>query len=765
MNVGAQPFNDWKLVSLSPLPTWALALLVVAVVVGAVLAILGVRREPSAARRWTLWSLRALAALVAIFLLLEPGVRDVLVARAKNRVAILVDRSASMEFPVARGDRTRTVASADALASLAAQMEQLGDRFVFETYGFDPELSPVTPELLAAEPARGGSTDLLSAMRAAQAGGGGRKLSGMLLFTDGADNTALANGAVGGARAALADLGVPVNPVLVGQGALEDLAIERVLVDDFAFVRNSLSVEVELRGRGFEGQTVPVTLTREGQVIATRNVTLGGEEATGRVSFTFTPDQTGRFVYTVSVPVFPGEAVEENNARAFTLKVIRDRVRVLHVVGRPSWDERFLRGLLRQDANVDLVSFYILRTLADEANVVNPERELSLIPFPMDEIFRQKLSTFDVVVLQNFGYSSRDLSIAEYEPDLVEYVKGGGSLVFIGGDAVLGAGEGRFPRLQEVLPLEAAGPPSPEPFVARLTEAGARHPVTAVATGGASSEAVWAALPPVPGANVTRAKPGATVLLEHPGQSREGAPLPLVAVWEVERGRVLTLASDGAWAWAFTSNRDGTPSRAYERFFGNALRWLVRDPDLTTLNVLADPPAVEPGRPVGAIVTVRDASYQPAAGAAVRVELVEVGTRSVLGAQTATTGPDGEARVSFPSPKPGAYKLKAEATRNGASLGEGEDAVAVRAVGPELSDPSVRPELLDQIAKLTGGRLQRLGGGASSGLSLELPLLEPPIVEVGRSKDRPLWDRPWALGLLVLVLGAEWFLRRRFGYV
>ena len=52
MNVGAQPFNDWKLVSLSPLPTWVLALLVIAVAVGAVLAILGVRREPSAARRW-----------------------------------------------------------------------------------------------------------------------------------------------------------------------------------------------------------------------------------------------------------------------------------------------------------------------------------------------------------------------------------------------------------------------------------------------------------------------------------------------------------------------------------------------------------------------------------------------------------------------------------------------------------------------------------------------------------------------------------------
>ena len=141
--------------------------------------------------------------------------------------------------------------------------------------------------------------------------------------------------------------------------------------------------------------------------------------------------------------------------------------------------------------------------------------------------------------------------------------------------------------------------------------------MTAVGTGGASSEAVWAGLPPIPGLNVTRAKPNATVLLEHPGTKRDGKPLPLAAVWDAGRGRVMALATDGSWTWAFTANREGSPNRAYDRFWGNALRWLVRDPDLTTLNVLADPPSVEPGRSVGAVVTVRDATYQPAAGAQV----------------------------------------------------------------------------------------------------------------------------------------------------
>ena len=50
----------------------------------------------------------------------------------------------------------------------------------------------------------------------------------------------------------------------------------------------------------------------------------------------------------------------------------------------------------------------------------------------------------------------------------------------------------------------------------------------------------------------------------------------------------------------------------------------------------------------------------------------------------------------------------ATAKKGETDLGRGEDAVAVRAVGPELSDASVRPELMAQIARVTGGQSFRL---------------------------------------------------------
>jgi uncharacterized membrane protein len=758
-------YNAWRLVSLSPLPLWALVALVVLVIVGGGLAAWGVRKEAALARRVTLWTLRGLAALAALFFLLEPGIRRMQVAQVKNRVAILVDRSASMAFPSAAGQQSRSVAVADYLDSIAPQLDTLKERFNIELYGFDPELAPVTPEVLRTQPPRAGRTDILSALRSVKAGGQGtgqKRLSGVLLFSDGADNQDLAAGVVGRTKSALAELEVPVSTFAVGQEGLRDVAIEGIKADDFAFVRNSLTVEVDVRGRGYKGQERAVVLSREGQIIATKMVKLKTADDLQSLSFTFTPDQTGRFVYTVSVPVFPDEVVTENNTRSFALKVIRDRVRVLLVVGRPSWDERFLRSLLKQDPNVDLVSFYILRTMSDDPMVRNPDRELSLIPFPMEEIFDTKLDTFDVVIFQNFGYTDPQLSIAQYEKNLERYIFSGGAFVMIGGDRAFGEGRASFPTLTQAMPVEPVGvPANEEVFKARLTPEGQRHPVTALGSGASSSEGAWSSFPGVPGVNVTRARPGATVLLDHPFQTADGRNVPVLALWDYGRGRSLALMTDSSWYWAFTTHAAGTSSRHYDRFWGNALRWLVRDPDLTTLKVNADPPSVEPGRPVGVIVSARLADYQPAADAQVKVDLHSVKDQKVVATLVGKTGPDGVVRLEFPPPAPGAYKLLGTAKKGETSLGQGEDAVAVRAIGPELSDASVRSELLAQIARATRGEAYRL---PLNGLP-EIPLLEPPVVEVGRSQDEPLWDRWYYLVILVGLLGTEWFLRRRFGYI
>src|SRR5207342_2214283 len=116
-----------------------------------------------------------------------------------------------------------------------------------------------------AVPATGGRTDLIGALKAVAAGGSaGRKLAGAMVISDGTDNATLAEGLTPPVRAELRALGAPITTVAVASGAPKDLAVERVAVDDFAFVRNTVAVEVTLSARGFGSEEVPVVLRREG---------------------------------------------------------------------------------------------------------------------------------------------------------------------------------------------------------------------------------------------------------------------------------------------------------------------------------------------------------------------------------------------------------------------------------------------------------------------------------------------------------------------
>jgi uncharacterized membrane protein len=747
--------------SLSPLPAPALTVLGLLVLLSVVAAGYGVWREAIRWRKWSMLAFRVVIGAAVLALLLEPGARQVQIAAMRARLAVVVDRSRSMQFPVRAGGESRAEFSNSVTRALLKNLsdKQASQQLAVELYGFGADVKPVSLEDMEKNAPPDNRTDFAQLFREllSESAEESRRPSGVLILSDGADTQGLfGSGTESAAVAQLKALKIPVSTVLVGTSALKDLSVDNVKMDEFAFVRNSMVAEVEISGRGFAGQTVPVVLRREGQVVANKTVTFDEDSQTRVVEFSFSPDQTGRFVYTVSVPVFPDEALSENNLKSVTLKVIRDRVRVLLIAGRPTWDERFVRGVLRADPNVELVSFYILRTGTDDSNA--GEGELSLIPFPRDEIFERKISTFDVVVAMNFGHNEQGTSLQPYAQSITNYVKKGGALAYIGGDASFG--ESRGTAFDGLLPLEAAGAANLEPFSARLTTQGERHPITSFRGTPAGAATAWSSLPAVPGLNSTRAKPGATVLLEHPFYTIGGNNAPLLAVWEQERGRVLTLASDATWYWAFPSKAKGDASRLYERFWSQAIRWLVKDPDLTTLLVASDSATVEPSQPIAVTAEAKLNDYQAAVGASIEIELRSAESGALIETKRVEVGADGVVKTEFSAQPAGAYKIVSKATKDGKPIGEYADGVAVRANGSELNDVSVNAPLLERIAAESGGRFFDNEAPHVDAL----PFAPPPSVEVGRAQDRPLWTQWQWFGLLIAALAAEWMLRRRFGY-
>jgi uncharacterized membrane protein len=725
-------------------------------------------------RRGVLIALRALTVVILLGLFLQPGRRTESVSRVRNHVVVLVDDSRSMGLPGERGDSRLDEARAAIEAQSGTRTAWSSDHII-DFYGVSERARPVQgPDELRAD---GDASRLLVGLNEIGQRYNSDALAAVLVYSDGADNgvlgAAVTRGDLGAVRDVVGRLGAPVHTFFTGPDTPpRDVAITQVRYDEFAFVHNAVSIEAEITVTGGDSASLPVTLRRDDVVLTRRVLETRRGETTYPFVFEFVPDKTGKAIFTLEVGGLPDERITDNNRRQFVVRVIRDKIRALQVVGRPSWDERFLRQLLKRNPNVDLISFFILRT-SESLTLASPD-EMSLIPFPTDELFRQQLGSFDVIFFQNFDWAAYDMS--PYLEGILEFVRRGGGFVMTGGDRSFASGNYANTPIAEFLPVELRTPGSASEaidvaeFQPRLTEAGRNHPITRLSLARDENEALWAGLPALRGLNlVSGVKQGAAVLLEHPDLKRGGAPAPVVVAGSLGTGRVLAVLTDTAWHWDFKAAANGGDNRHYYRFFGNAMRWLMKDPALEPVRVEADRDRYPLGAEATFHVRVLGADYQPARGARVRLEV----TRQVFApAGTAPEAPptaerafeveeetndQGELVVRWRPPGDGGYGVRVFTQVGGVDVRD-EDVFVVSADPVELRQIEARRETLEALSTQSGGRFNALSTRWDS-----LERNPPRVSRVHRRSDDPLWaGAPWLL-LAVLLPSAEWLLRRRWG--
>ena len=196
---------------------------------------------------------------------------------------------------------------------------------------------------------------------------------------------------------------IPIHTMIFEAAPKADTSVQHVDTAEFSFVRTVTRIDVELGQKGLSKDTaLPLELYENGKLIRKKTVTLSPGASTTTDFFEVTPPHHGTFLYEIRLGHLKDERTLKNNSHVFSIKAIRDKIRILHVAGRPSWDVRSFRGMLKQNSNVDLVSFFILRTPNDMK--LAPDNELSLIPFPTRELFEEELQSFDVIILQNFDF-------------------------------------------------------------------------------------------------------------------------------------------------------------------------------------------------------------------------------------------------------------------------------------------------------------------------------------------------------------------------
>ncbi|UJR79111.1 glutamine amidotransferase [Sandaracinus amylolyticus] len=704
-------------------------------------------------RRRALIALRVATALAALLVAIQPTWSGERLDQRPGRLAVLFDASRSGIVRTGEEEDART--RADEAEALAARWSGAQRERAPDVYTFGAALRPARLETLAEELAPiEDDTRLAAAIEAAAEGPAGDELGAVLVVSDGAD-------LAGGALETATRLGLRVHAVALGAGAsLRDDAIAEVRADRVGFLRRTAMVRVTVRRLGESAGEIPVALMR-GEETLRETAVVVPEDGEATVDLAFTPDRLGRSVYRVVIPTAPGDAVPQNNERAFLVRVARDNLRVLLVAGQPSWDERFLRAFLTRDPTTDLISFFILRNTSD-MTMAQPE-ELALIPFPTDELFHEHLGSFDVVLFQNFEYAPYQM--AGYLPRIRDYVMRGGSFAMIGGPLSFSAAGYAETPIAEVLPVGVLPRGTAETqaittdrFQPVLAEDASRHPLVALLPDARANAAAWAALSPLQGLNVTTdVRSGGQRLLQHPTRrDRSGAPLSVLVSGSAGRGRVMALMTDTSWRWGMTSGGQQGDASAYERFWDRALRWLSRDPALEPARIETDRESYGPSARMRIDASLADERYVPLGAREVTITVLGEADRPLASADVRTDG-EGRARVELVAPdEPGGYRVVA--VERGATDVLAEEVFVVESGGQELADPRPRPDVLRELAARTGGEI------------FEDPEQAPDLERFDATRVRSLgvvterpFASPWAFLVLVALFGAEWILRRRWG--
>ncbi len=249
----------------------------------------------------------------------------------------------------------------------------------------------------------------------------------------------------------------------------------------------------------------------------------------------------------------PSELTYANNAVILKTQGLRERAKVLLVSGKASLNTRFLRQLLKNDPGVDLVHFTILRTQLNQD--LTPEQELALIPFPVDELFQQRLQQFDLVILDSIEQAS--VIHGQYLRNIVDAVLGGKSLMMLHGKAMEPYQQ---LLLQPVLPLQPRSTGfSAVPVPIKVPRN--PHPIT--------QHLPLDQLPATLSFATDMSMKTADVILD----SKAGGILALQE-FSARHGRVAQSVVQDSWHW----QRATADTRLATRLYTNIIHWLLHDP-------------------------------------------------------------------------------------------------------------------------------------------------------------------------------------------
>lgn len=647
-----------------------------------------VRARPTGSR-WLLATLRFIAVLGLLLLLVNPKIEQSELVREPHRLLLLYDNSSSLQDSLSR-------MGMEAVRATFGDDPALRDRFQMESYAFGTRVSRTDSLDFSAS-----GTDIDRALHTLErAHPGGNAL--IVLATDGNENT-------GRPYADDATLSLPVFPVALGDTTrYRDLRVDRINCNRYAFLGNQYPVEVLYTYSGEQAAEGELRLFDNGQEVYRQVVALQAGGSSGRVELMLRARAIGLRRLRATLTPLAGERNTANNSKQTGLEVVDERMRI---------------GLVSRKTHPDIGA--LKRSIES-----NQQRE-----------FRQ-LSPEDAAA----GAYEANLFIL-YEPDasyraLYQALEGSRVPIFtIAGPQ---ANWGFLNQVQRSFQFSEPGPP--EELLPELNAAFDYFDVASWQVTG---------YPPLDGqlGSVQLFQDHQTLL----GQRIRGISLgePLLVLIRGERREGLLLGQ-GIWKWRMQEYREAGNYEHFDALWSKI--WLFLSGDGGSGRLTLDYQPIYEGRTEAQLrARFFDESYVFDPEARLLLQVTDsIGTELLAVPMSLRPGYFETDLADLPA---GTYHFTVTEEGTGFSR---SGQLSLQGFDLEAQQPGTDAAKLRRLASATGGTLYFPQNLQELKDSLLLSDRYRPI-QKNRRNVVSLIDYRWLLGLIVLALSAEWFIRKYQG--
>lgn len=552
-------------------------------------------------------------------------------------------------------------------------------------------------------------TDLNNLLKRIQSDYEGRNLAGTVLVTDGIYNQGISPSYV------------PYNFDIysVGMGDTipkTDLNLKTVYFNKIAYQGNKFPVVAEVINTGFEGDEIRVNIKRGNTVLASKTAVLKKSDQITNIEFTLDADKTGIQHYVVEVQPKEGEFTIENNTKHAYIDVVEGKEKILIVALAPHPDIKAFRNALEKNENY----------------------EFSVLIPGLQEITKEE--KYDLIIFHQVPGQTTDERIKKYLDSQVP------KWFIIGSNTDLNA----FNSSNRIMKINV--------------QRGERDKILPafndlfnVYNFKPEFRSIISTFPPV---NVPFGKyelPGDAEILLYQRVGNVVTDKPLLVIGKDNNAKSAVMIGDGMWQWRLQEFAKTGKQEAFDELISKTIQYLSAKEDKRKFRVYPINNEIDDSEPVVFENEIYNEIFERIYNQDIDLEITsESGEKSNYN----YTITEANSQYRIGGLKEGIYSYKASTSIKGQNeISQG--AFTIKSTQLEALDLTANHNMLRRLSDQNSGKFFHFS--EIQNLQDELILKEAKGIITSNVELLPIINMKWLFFVLLVIVSAEWFIRKFSG--